>query len=286
MAQINPVLQGFGERLKDVRVRLGLTQPEFAKLLDVKRQTISSWEQGSTTPDVGKVFLLKSKAAEEGLRIDLGELLGESPLDSGDTPLAYVRNLLKDVDEMGIRGVFHNRGEALDSFRLALEREVDAITIVSSSLTGVLRVATAKFAELLRSKACSVREFRVLMTEPREMSRLREAQEGRSGGSIESEIRENVARVVSDWKVRKENVRFYRGAPTVFLLFTSERMLLNPYTYQTEAFKTLTLEVARTGFRDDIYSQYVENHFQRPWDSSNSLSYDETIPSTGTDPSS
>ena len=42
-----------------------------------------------------------------------------------------------------------------------------------------------------------------------------------------------------------------RKAPTVFMLFTPDRMLLNPYTYGAEAFKTFTLEVARTENSED-----------------------------------
>ncbi|MEW5924149.1 MAG: helix-turn-helix transcriptional regulator [Candidatus Zixiibacteriota bacterium] len=273
MSKSNLSLSAFGERLKDLRIKLGYTQPDLANILDVKRQTISSWEQGTTSPDVGKLLTFREHAASQGLIIDIGILLGDTRLDFGETPFSFFLNFLKQVDEMGLRGVYHSRREALDSFRLALERELESITIVSSSLSGVLRVASAKVSELLRRKAGEVRNFRILMTEPTAMGRLREAQEGRAEGSIASEISENVARLVKDWNLKEENIRFYKGAPTIFLLFTSERLLLNPYTYQTEAYKTLTLEVANTNHLDDIYSQYVENHFQRPWNSSNCISY-------------
>jgi flavin-binding protein dodecin len=77
------------------------------------------------------------------------------------------------------------------------------------------------------------------------------------------------------WKVDPRNIRFWRGAPTIFLLFTTERMLANPYTYKSEAYQTVTFEIARTGSSEDIFSQYALNHFQRAWDSSDVVSWYE-----------
>ncbi|MEE9233415.1 MAG: hypothetical protein V3U07_08140 [Nitrospirales bacterium] len=119
-----------------------------------------------------------------------------------------------------------------------------------------------------------MKEFKVLMTHPG-FGEWRETQEGRAEGAIRLEIQESIQILTRDWKLEEENIHFYKGAPTVFLLFTPERMLLNPYTYQTEAFKTVTFEVepSRAYEKDvnpqDVYSQYVENHFRRPWKSSN-----------------
>lgn len=101
------------------------------------------------------------------------------------------------------------------------------------------------------------------MTHP-DVTKLREAQESRQSGTIESEIQESI-KVIRDWGIPRESIRLYNGAPTVFLMATPDRMLLNPYSYQTEAFKTFTLEVARVS-HEDIYTQFLVNHFQRSWD--------------------
>jgi transcriptional regulator with XRE-family HTH domain len=281
MSADNRTLEQFGEKLKDIRIHLGLTQPELADILGLKRQTISSYEQGITSPDIETLLQFKKCAATRGMNIDLGEVLGDARLDAGETPLSFSLNLLGQIDKMGIRGVYHNRGEALEAFRPALERELEAITVVSSSFSGVLRVATARFAELLQEKASVVQRFRVLMTEPTDMGRHREKQEGRATESIETEIFENAEKLIKDWHLKEENIRFYKGAPTVFLLFTSERMLLNPYTYQTEAFKTFTIEVARTRFEDDAYSQFAGHHFERPWNSRNTENYQQVLARRG-----
>ena len=37
-------------QIKDIRKRLGMTQAEFAKKLRVRRETVSSWENGRDIP--------------------------------------------------------------------------------------------------------------------------------------------------------------------------------------------------------------------------------------------
>jgi len=274
----------FGKELREIRERAGLSQPQLAEMLGIQRQTISSWEQGATAPDVR--IMLRMKHAlhrQKHVAVEIGALLGEHRADTGKTPLEYTLHLLEKLDRCGIRDVHSNRAAALTAFLPFLERAESRVCLVASSLLGVTRVAPERVATALKSKA---RQLLVLMTHP-DTSQLREAQEGRSPGSISSEIRES-ARTLRDWGVEKENIRFYRGAPTIFLLFTEERMLANPYTYQTEAFKTVTFELAPVSetdsfARDDIYSQYSVNHFENPWKSASSKGWDEVTTQSGWD---
>ena len=46
------------KRLKDARIESGYTQEQVAEQLDVSRQTISSWENGRTFPDIVSVVSL------------------------------------------------------------------------------------------------------------------------------------------------------------------------------------------------------------------------------------
>jgi len=252
----------FGEHLKETRVQFGYTQEDLAKLLGVKRQTLSSWEQGVTTPDVATILKLKEVVSGKGV-LDIAALMGEIKWDAGPTPLSFAIALLGTADRMGIRNVYANRTDALTGFYPVLAEERNSITVVCSSFMGVMRVAPQKVALLLKAKAKDV-EWRILMTHP-EFSKWREQQEDRKPGSIEQEIRESVGTLTKDWGIPGESIRFYKGAPTVFMMFTPDRMLLNPYCYGTEAFKTFTLEVARTRSGEDIYAQYVLNHFERSW---------------------
>ncbi len=259
--------KGFGERLKDLRTKEGLSQPEVANLCKVKRQTVASWEQGSTTPDIRTLFLLKASLRQQfGLDIDLLELVGEGKPGDGRAPVDIVVRLLQRINAMGVEDVHPNRSEALAAFCPFLEKEQKSICVVSSSFLGVTRVAPARVGEILQKKAAVLKkEFKVLLTHP-DRSDLREKQESRTVGSIQKEIEESVQTLLG-WGVDEDSIRFYHGTPTIFLMFTPDRMLANPYTYEAEAFKTVTFELAaaRTKGTQGIYEQYFEHHFSRPW---------------------
>lgn len=47
-----------GQRIRDHRARLGLSQDELASRVYVSRQTISSWENSKTYPDVQSLLIL------------------------------------------------------------------------------------------------------------------------------------------------------------------------------------------------------------------------------------
>jgi transcriptional regulator with XRE-family HTH domain len=42
----------FGQRLKELRLKKGLSQRSFGKIFNVCNQTISFWESGSREPDL------------------------------------------------------------------------------------------------------------------------------------------------------------------------------------------------------------------------------------------
>ena len=45
-------MNGFGERLKELRRAAGFTQSQLSEKLNVHLQTVSKWERGVTEPDV------------------------------------------------------------------------------------------------------------------------------------------------------------------------------------------------------------------------------------------
>lgn len=49
-----------GKKLKDARIKSGLTQEEIAEKLNVSRQTISNWENEKSYPDIISVIELSS----------------------------------------------------------------------------------------------------------------------------------------------------------------------------------------------------------------------------------
>ena len=52
---------GFAENLKQIRKEKNLSQEELAELLNVSRQSISKWEQGTGYPEAEKLLLLSRR---------------------------------------------------------------------------------------------------------------------------------------------------------------------------------------------------------------------------------
>ena len=69
--------------MREVRLQRGLSQTELAKLMDVEKQTISSWETGKQPPRVGNLFRFASV-----LGVNVGTLLDGLSEDLG--PEDYV----------------------------------------------------------------------------------------------------------------------------------------------------------------------------------------------------
>jgi len=107
-----------GQRIKDARVRLGLTQTDLARLLKVRQSAISQWESAARLPDIDNRIRLSSH-----LRIPLNELMPEVsaiPVGALDDP--QVRRLIDNFAALGAR-----ERDAIDllaeKFREALERK-------------------------------------------------------------------------------------------------------------------------------------------------------------------
>jgi hypothetical protein len=101
------------------------------------------------------------------------------------------------------------------------------------------------------------------MTDPL-VADFRAQQEGRPKGDIQTEIRAGIVRLRNSG-IQRECVKYYTGTPTVFAIATSDKMLLNPYPYESESQRCFSLIVQKTQNPEDIYHQYIEYHFERPW---------------------
>lgn len=53
-------MNNLGEKIKNQRIKLGLTQQQFADQLYVSDKTISSWECGRTIPDINTLFKISN----------------------------------------------------------------------------------------------------------------------------------------------------------------------------------------------------------------------------------
>ncbi len=180
--------------------------------------------------------------------------------------------LLSQVRGSGLEAIGRDRSNVLDKLLDSIEREGKQVIIVGSSLKGFIGVGYNAVGEdesvrrsLLRSMQNGC-ELNILMTSPA-IAHHRSQQEGRLEGDIEADIIENLMYLV---KVRHENqpyasnlqINLYDGTPTIFMVCTSEMMLLNPYPYYSTAYGSYAFTVRA---QSDMYRVYFSSHFQRAW---------------------
>jgi len=188
--------------------------------------------------------------------------------------MARLSPLYVSCSKLGVEGVYLTRADALIAFAWFLDAEINKahqkkpakIWFVSSSIKGFLTTAVGTFRgrEMIKGIAESGCDLRIMMTDPQVADR-RASQERRAEGEIPKEILMNLA-LLKRVGVTRDKVRFYPGSPTVFSIATSDRMLLNPYPFETEAFTCFSIIVYKTiDPRSDIYNQYLESHFELPW---------------------
>jgi len=68
-------MDGFGDRLKELRKKNGLTQERVAENVGVSYQAVSKWETGATSPDISLIIPLAKL-----FQISTDELLGYTPI--------------------------------------------------------------------------------------------------------------------------------------------------------------------------------------------------------------
>lgn len=166
--------------------------------------------------------------------------------------ISQITGLFKASQMVGIDTAYENRGVAL------LERDVtgeDAgsflhhlkddskLIVVGSSLLG-LRTYVPRLGQYIQARKANNWETKFLLTHPC-FSNSREDQEKRSEGQIRKEIQGTIDFLTDCGLDLDGCLRFYKGTPTCFMIVTSNAMLLNPYPYQTEAYKAFCLEVRR-----------------------------------------
>ncbi len=173
--------------------------------------------------------------------------------------IPQITGLFSASEKVGIVTAYENREKALASeskrrssgnksyspdrsFLWHLENEKKLI-VIGSSLLG-LKMYVPCLSEILAARVATGFENKFMMTHPC-FSGLRESQERRQKGQIKNEV-ENMTDILNGCGLNLDkSLRFYRGTPTCFVIITSKAMLVNPYPYQIEAFKSFCLEVRK-----------------------------------------
>lgn len=251
-----PLLLGIGSALLPAGIFAILGDVSFSRLLLDKI--------------VPKVDVIANKQIETVDR-KVGDLTEK--LDISLRTLSTSTQYLSQSNALGIVMAYPDRRIALEHFLPYLTAYVSnqslpnrSLVLVASSIKGVID----KFPEIgkmftqvletAREKKCDVK---ILLTHPA-YSRYREIQESRQRYDIAKEILHAINWIEAKG-IPSENIKVYKGTPTTFMLATKERMLLNFYPYQTEAFNCFCLEVQDTGEDVCIYRSFYDNHFHKPW---------------------
>jgi hypothetical protein len=177
--------------------------------------------------------------------------------------------LLTDLGRLGILGLYPDRASGFRQFLRFWDIE-DDIAIAGSTLEGFRKALGVDPRKLLEKKlrGSPKSRIRILLTHPSLIS-YREKQEEAKQGAIGAELAESQRQLVSIRQNCKAGDRlawkFFRGAPTCFMISAGDYMLLNPYLYMQSAIFNFSLIVWNTGSDFDIYNRYDEYHFERAW---------------------
>lgn len=195
-------------------------------------------------------------------------------------------DFLRQSSDLGLEMIYPDRATALREFTKFMDFEASRrdskgrLIIVGSSVKGLLE-NVKKMPDIVRTAVGSGCELNILLTHP-EYSPYRENQEDRPMGAIEDEIFDGVRKLESCVEVPYPNppdqkfspmVKLYKGTPTCFMIVAGDRMLVNPYPYEEEAYRSFCISVRKVDPRESnvdaertIYAQYLRAHFEKPWE--------------------
>jgi hypothetical protein len=171
-------------------------------------------------------------------------------------------DLLNAIKDAGIVGVFRNREKAFKEFVRDIDAEDTEISIVGSSLKGLLQ--DDKFTEVretLKTKVGLKVRIKFLITHP-SIADLRVKQERREPTQIGREIIQTL-QILKEWGVKSQDVKLYLGTPTAFSMMTSKKMLVNPYPYMFQSYDSpcLILQSERDDRLCYFYNEFKTHHF-------------------------
>lgn len=124
------------KNLQKIRKERGLTQEALAVKLNVVRQTISKWEQGSAVPDADTLCRIA-----EALDIPVTELLGTpTPKEQNDTT-AIVESLAEINEQLAIRNRRSHRIWKIAGI-LLLAAIISIILLSAASMVAYTKIST------------------------------------------------------------------------------------------------------------------------------------------------
>jgi hypothetical protein len=174
--------------------------------------------------------------------------------DALKTFLGYAQNIVKEV-------------EVCDQANTSERSLQTTVNIVSSSARGLMGYIDREPSQLQKAWreliTMQPKNFRLLLTHPA-FAHLRQPAEERASGDIELEILKTTIYLHCVAGMKSNELRFYRGSPTVFAIQVGDHILVNPYPYGTMAMDTLCLEFER-GKEGSYIAKFMNMHFNHTW---------------------
>jgi hypothetical protein len=186
--------------------------------------------------------------------------------------------LLDSLSKNGVQGIYPDRSTAFRVFSKVWERERD-IKIVGSTIEGFKRAIGIDARDFLVSKLETTQNssIKIVLTHG-SFVKYREVQESEIDGYILLQVKATKEMLDQVRETTKSGDRlqwrFFKGAPTCFMIIAGSFMLLNPYLYMQPAYFNFSMIVKDTNSPFDIYNHYRQYHFQRAWENTN-LSVDD-----------
>jgi len=196
-------------------------------------------------------------------------------------PEELLENLLKN----GVQGIYPDRATAFRVFTRVWERE-HQLSIVGSTIEGFKRGIGIEARELIMPKLERDKQSRVrILLTHASVAGQRESPEREPSGYIVLQVRGTTGMLQEiKQKTKSEDRlqwRYFKGAPTCFMIMAGSFMLLNPYLYMQPAYFNFSMIVKDTQSPFDIYNHYKEYHFQRAWDSAELTTEDPGLKDSG-----
>jgi hypothetical protein len=188
-----------------------------------------------------------------------------------DQPLEQL-TLLSKIQHFGLCDIFRNRLEGTEAILSSLRDENKQFIITGTSLKGLVGMALNEedeygaFWQELKDALKRKVKVNILLTNPG-MAHHRSRQEGRLDGEIEAEIIENLIYLVL-FKIENPNlaeylsIRLYNGTPSIFMMCTSKKMLINPYPYYATAYNSHSFLIEGGSA---LYTSYYHSHYRSAW---------------------
>ncbi len=88
----------FGERIKELRLNLGLNQVEFSKLLNVTKQSVSNWENNNILPSIDMLINISKKfSVSADYLLGLSEIRTLNVQDLTTEQITHLQLLINDL---------------------------------------------------------------------------------------------------------------------------------------------------------------------------------------------